>query len=87
MEQGSYLLITPGMVVHSRAGASLGSVVEVAGDATVDIFRGILVSPGLLRANFFIAQDRIISVTDDGVLVDVEPSEVEHLPLGDQTIG
>jgi uncharacterized protein YrrD len=89
MEQGSYMLIEPGMTVRGTD-ADLGTVAEVVADANVDVFRGIVLSQGLLLPKqVFVSADHVIGVTGRQVQVDLTRSQVEQLPppatLGSET--
>ena len=80
MEQGSYMLINPGMAVYGTDG-HLGSVSEVVADAGVDVFRGIVVSHGLLAAHrAFVPAEYVVSVVDDKVNVSLSRQEFDRLP-------
>ena len=78
MERGSYRLMEPGMRVRGTD-ADLGTVAEVVADGDADIFRGFLLSHGLFSANVFVPGDRVTSV-DDGV-VDVNLSQEDAANL------
>ena len=80
MERGSYLLIEPGMSVTGLDG-SIGNVAEVVADADVDVFRGIVVSYGLLAAKrVMIGADDIIGVDEREVSVNIHKADVDHMP-------
>jgi hypothetical protein len=79
MEHGSYLLIQPGMTVTGPDG-SLGSVSEVVADSAVDVFRGVVVTYGLLATHrAFIPADAVVGV-DDAVEVSITRAELSQLP-------
>lgn len=79
MEQGSYLLIEPGMTVQGTDG-DLGSVKEVVADAGVDIFRGIVLSHGLLLPrHVFVPADKITGVVGRTVQINLSKSAAEQL--------
>ena len=79
MERGSYMMITPGMNVRGVDGA-IGSVAEVVADSGVDVFRGIVVTHGLLSPKrVMIAADDIISVDEREVDVRLSKAEFDHL--------
>ncbi len=80
MEQGSYLLIERGMTVRGTD-ADLGTVAEVVADAGVDVFRGLVLSHGLLLTKHgFLNGDHVVSVSGNVVQVDISKSEAENLP-------
>jgi uncharacterized protein YrrD len=78
MEQGSYLLLEPGMTVRGTDG-DLGTVAEVIADEGADIFRGITLSSGLFSTPVFVPEDRLTSVVDDTVTVNLSRDEARHL--------
>ena len=84
MQQGSYLLLEPGMVVRGSDG-EIGRVAEVVADENADIFRGITVSMGLFQPAMFIAGDRVVSV--EGSVVTLDMTRDDALKLGPPTTG
>lgn len=80
MEQGSYLLIERGMTVQGTEG-DLGTVAEVVADAGADIFRGIVLSHGLLLPkHVFVPAGNIVGVAGRRVQVNLSKSEADQLP-------
>ena len=80
MERGSYMLITPGMSVKGTDGP-IGNVAEVVADLGVDVFRGIVVTHGMLAPRrAMIAADYILAVTDDEVDVRLSKADFDLLP-------
>jgi uncharacterized protein YrrD len=80
MERGSYMLIQPGMPVVGPDG-NLGSVIEVIADVDVDVFRGIILSHGLLfTRRAFISADAIVQVTESEVDVSVSRTDLNRMP-------
>lgn len=83
MEQGSYMLIERGMTVQGTDG-ELGTVSEVVADVGADVFRGIVLSHGLLLTkHVFVPSGNIVSVGDRIVQVNLSRSEADHLPPPD----
>lgn len=81
MERGSYMLISPGMPVVGTDG-SIGSVAEVVADEGVDVFRGIVVTHGMLAPKrVFVAGDEITGVTDREVDVRISRADFDRLPV------
>jgi len=79
MEQGSYLLIKPGMAVLGSDG-HLGTVKDVVADIGADVFRGITVSHGLLNMKHdFVAADDVVSVDQDNVRIGLSKSDLENI--------
>lgn len=79
MDHGSYMMITEGMSVKGTEG-HLGSVVSMVGDINMDVFRGIMVSHGIMGKHTFIPSDVITGVTDHDVEVNLSHSEFDRLP-------
>jgi uncharacterized protein YrrD len=81
MEQGSYMLIERGMTVRGMDAADLGTVAEVVADEGIDVFRGIVLSHGLLFSKqSFITADHVIGVTGNIVQVNLTKGDAEQLP-------
>lgn len=79
MERGSYLLIQPGMTVQGREDEALGTVAEVVADPNADIFRGLTLSTGLFSADVFVPGERVTSVAEDIVTLNLDREELERL--------
>jgi len=80
MEQGSYMLIERGMTVRGTD-ADLGTVAEVVADAGADVFRGLVLSQGLLLPRHgFLSAEHVVSVSGNLVQVDISKAEAEKLP-------
>lgn len=80
MERGSYMLIAPGMPVVGVDG-TIGNVDEVVADSGVDVFRGIVVSHGILtQKRALIPPDDITGVTDREVDVRLSKADFDRLP-------
>ena len=80
MEQGSYMLIARGMPVRGTDG-DIGTVSEVVADEGVDVFRGLVVTHGLLlHKQHFVPAERVTSVTEQEVQTDLTQYEAEQLP-------
>jgi uncharacterized protein YrrD len=80
MEEGSYLMIQRGMPVRGTD-TDLGSVNEVVADTNADVFRGIVLTHGLLPPRQgFLAAEHILSVTGGVVHVDIDKSALDALP-------
>ncbi len=75
----SWLLIERGWKVVARDGSELGSVHELVGDTGKDIFNGLAVSPGLLRASRYVPAERVAEIVEGCVRLDLTPHEFAHL--------
>lgn len=80
MEQGSYMLIEPGMTVHGSDG-DIGTVAQVVADEGADIFRGVVLTHGLLLPKrAFIPAEKVTGVAGRTVQVSLTKAEAEQLP-------
>lgn len=80
MEQGSYLLIEPGMTVQGTDGA-IGTVAEVVADKNVDVFRGLIVTHGfILHKRLFVPAAQVTSVVGTVVSLSLSKNEADLLP-------
>jgi hypothetical protein len=79
MDPVSWLVIEPGWDVVGRDGEELGTVHEVIGDSGKDIFNGLAVSPGLLRSSKYVPAERVATIVDGRVELDLSVEEFERL--------
>ncbi len=80
MEQGSYMLIEAGMTVHGSDG-DVGTVAEVVADEGADIFRGLVLTHGLLLPKrAFVPAEAIVGVAGRTVQISLSKAEAEQLP-------
>jgi hypothetical protein len=75
----SWKVIEPGWDVVGSDGARLGTIHEVVGDANIDIFTGLAVSPGLLRSSRFVPSERVKEIVDGRVTLDLDADAFERL--------
>lgn len=79
----SWLLIEPGWTVVAADGSEVGRVEEVVGDTSKDIFSGIAISGGLLAGLVakakFVPAERIRSITEGRIELDVPPDAIDRL--------
>ena len=80
----SWLMIEPGWKVVASNGADVGTVHEVVGDTTVDIFDGLVVAPGLLRTQKYVSADRVRSISEGEVDLALTAEEFERLDEHDE---
>ncbi|MBD0349044.1 MAG: DUF2171 domain-containing protein [Thermoleophilia bacterium] len=82
----SWLVIERGWEVVGSDGAALGHVDDVVGDSGKDIFNGLVVTPGLLQENRYVPAERVASITDGRVELDLGADAFkalgEHEPPG-----
>ena len=75
----SWLVIEKGWAVVGRDGSALGSIHEVVGDTSGDIFNGLAVSPGLLRSPRYVPSERVGTIVEGTVEVDLDQDEFDRL--------
>ena len=75
----SWLVIEKGWVVLDRAGEQVGKVAEVIGELELDIFTGLAVSTGRLATPRYAPAERVRTIVDGEVHLDVTRGEVEAL--------
>ncbi len=78
MEEGSYLLLAPGMIVRGTDG-DLGTIAEVVADENADIFRGVTLARGLFAHHVFLPGERITAVRDNVAFTNLSRAEGENL--------
>jgi hypothetical protein len=76
----SWLVLEPGWEVVASDGTELGRVSSVLGDTEEDIFNGLSVSPGLLRADRYVPAERVASIVAGRVKLDLTAADFERLP-------
>ena len=75
----SWLVIEHGWDVVASDGTHLGTVHEVVGDSGTDIFNGLAVSPGLLRSSKYVPAERVATIVDGRVELDLSAAEFDQL--------
>ena len=75
----SWLVIEHGWDVVASDGTQVGTVHEVVGDTGTDIFNGLAVSPGLLRSSKYVPAERVGTIVDGRVELDLSAAEFERL--------
>lgn len=75
----SWFLIEKGWDVVGRDGAELGTVHEVVGDTGKDIFNGLAVSPGFLRSARYIPAERVGTIVEGRIEVDLDQHEFDRM--------
>ena len=72
--------------VVSADGEEVGTVAEIAGDPTADIFGGLVISLGVLGANRHLPAERVREIYSDHVEVELTRAEIEALPEYEQPV-
>ena len=75
----SWLVIEPGWEVVDGNGEALGKVHEVIGDTGKDIFNGLSVSPGLLKPSRYVPAERVRSIVDGRIELDLTKDRFDQL--------
>lgn len=75
----SWFVIKPGWKVMASDGKQVGTVHEVIGDMGVDIFDGLAVSPGLLKSSRYVPAERVRTITEGLVELDLSKAEFDRL--------
>ncbi len=78
-DQVSWLVVEPGWKVLAADGDELGRVHELVGDTGKDIFNGLAVSTGLLKALRYVPAERVRRITEGRVELDVSSADFERL--------
>ena len=74
------MLIERGMTVRGTD-ADLGTVAQVVADASLDVFRGIVISHGLLLPKQgFVSADHVVAVSGNVVQLNLSKADAENLP-------
>jgi hypothetical protein len=75
----SWLMIERGWKVFSSDGEQLGRVEKTVGDDNSDIFSGVEVAIGLLKAAKFIPAERIAEIVEGELRLDLTADEARTL--------
>lgn len=75
----SWFLIEPGWKVVDAAGEEIGSVDEVVGDSSDDIFNGLSVSTSLLGRPRYVPSEQVGSITEGQVELTISKDQADRL--------
>ena len=75
----SWFMIEPGWKVVDSTGAEVGSVDEVVGDSTDDIFNGLSISTSLLGKPRYVPAERVGTITEGHVQLAMSKAELDRL--------
>jgi hypothetical protein len=75
----SWFLIEPGWKVVDAAGEEVGSVDEVVGDSSDDIFNGLSVSTSLLGRPRYVPSEQVGSITEGQVHLTISKDQADRL--------
>jgi PRC-barrel domain len=82
----SWLMIEKGWKVVDRDGNDAGKIESVVGDTGRDIFDGLTIGKGLLAKPRYVPSERIASIVEGRVELDLSPAEVEALGEHNQPV-
>lgn len=75
----SWLMIEPGWEVVDAQGQEIGSVDEVAGDSSDDIFNGLSISTSLLGKPRYVPSEQVGKITEERVHLKLTKDQIERL--------
>ena len=75
----SWFVVEPGWKVLDAAGEEIGSVDEVVGDSSDDIFNGLSISTSLLGRPRYVPSEQVASITEGHVQLRISKDQVERL--------
>jgi hypothetical protein len=75
----SWFLIEPGWTVVDEGGAEVGSVDEVVGDSSDDIFNGLSISTSLLGRPRYVPSEQVGQITEGRVQLRISKEQAERL--------
>jgi hypothetical protein len=78
--QVAWIAIEQGAAVLAADGGEAGTVKEVAGDETHDIFDGLVVTSRHLQGDRYVAAERVTGIWSTRIQTDLSPAETASLP-------
>lgn len=75
----SWLMVERGWAVVDASGDELGTVDEVLGDEDTDIFNGLAVAHGLVARARYVPAERVGSIHEGTVQLDLDRAAFERL--------
>jgi hypothetical protein len=75
----SWLVIESGWKVVDSQGDEVGSVDEVVGDSSNDIFNGLSISTSLLGRPRYVPSEQVAAITEEHVQLKLTKDQVHHL--------
>ena len=80
----SWLVVEPGWEVVAADGSGVGTVREMIGDTGKDIFNGLSVTPGLLKAAKYVPAESVGPITEVRVELTLSPEQFDALDRYDE---
>jgi len=75
----SWFVIEPGWTVLAENGEEVGSVDEVVGDSSDDIFNGLSISTSLLGRPRYVPSEQVAEITEGQIRLKLSKDQVDHL--------
>jgi hypothetical protein len=75
----SWFMIEPGWKVVDAGGEEVGSVDEIVGDSSDDIFNGLSVSTSLLGRPRYVPSEQVGAITEGTIRLTITKQQVERL--------
>lgn len=75
----SWFVIEPGWKVLDAGGQEVGSVDEVVGDSSNDIFNGLSISTSLLGKPRYVPSEQVGTITEGQVHLKLAKDQIQHL--------
>ncbi|HZQ88625.1 MAG TPA: DUF2171 domain-containing protein [Gaiellaceae bacterium] len=75
----SWLMIRPGWKVYAADGSEVGSVDEIAGDDTVDIFDGLAVATSAFGKPRYVPAEQVAQIVEGEVHLSITSAQAESL--------
>jgi len=75
----SWLMVERGWSVLDRSGEKVGTVEQVLGDQSSDIFNGLAVSHGLVGRPRYVPSERVASIHEGSVELSLDKDAFEQL--------
>jgi hypothetical protein len=75
----SWFMIEPGWTVVDENGQEVGSVDEIAGDSSDDIFNGLSISTSLLGKPRYVPSEQVAGITEGRVQLRLSKEQAERL--------
>jgi hypothetical protein len=75
----SWLMIEPGWKVLDSGGKEIGSVDEIVGDSSDDIFNGLSISTSILGRPRYVPSEQVQQITEGSVQLKLSKDQIAHL--------
>ena len=75
----SWFVIEPGWTVLAENGEEVGSVDEVVGDSSDDIFNGLSISTSLLGRPRYVPSEQVAEITEGRIRLKLSKDQVDRL--------